>query len=96
MLHFPPVTSSASDKIQMPPVGICKTVEEHCLMVPHKQCNADLFSMRKVNWAMREECQSWYHCSCIGISKPFFDRYTEGADFTCCRSPTDNKLYVYL
>ena len=87
-----PSPSIDTSGIGMPPVGKCKEVEEHCLMMPHGLCNGSSAGNKRItNWAICHECHSWYHCSCIGVSGKWFQSFPDYA-FSCCKPVTDNRL----
>ena len=46
----------------------------------------------KEDMVLCENCQTWYHCSCIGIARAQFD--DTPAPFFCCVPPADHFNFV--
>ena len=75
----------------VPSISDCKAIEEVCLM--DKLGGCCLYQLchqerKLVEWVQCEQCSSWYHCVCIGISKRALD--SNNYVFKSCEPVTSN------
>lgn len=56
-----------------------------CAMAPRQKTG-------KEDMVLCDKCQSWYHCSCVGIAQVHFD--DTFIPFFCCLPPTDYLNFV--
>ena len=75
-------------------IKLADAVSEVCMMQRHNQCTqvTDLAVSGELDWIMCGTCNSWYHCSCIGVHP----RHMEGPDrnFVCCEDNGPDHLLV--
>ena len=80
-------------KSQLKPLStIPNKVTEMCLMEKVTGCSTDQDS-ENIDWVQCQECNAWYHCSCIGISVLYFQREN---NFYCCKEDENAIELMYM